>query len=36
MLNLKMSITKVTEISFETPTDYMLENLKMMLLSIRS
>ena len=29
VLNLKTSITKVTEVSFETPKDYMLQNLKM-------
>ena len=30
VLNLKMSITKVTGVSFGTPKDYMLQNLKMM------
>ena len=29
MLNLKIPITKVTRVSFRTPTDYMLQNLKM-------
>ena len=32
VLNLKMSITKVTGVSFGTPTDYMLPNLKIMAL----
>ena len=36
VLNLKTSITKVTEVSFETPKDYMLQNLKMISLSVRS
>ena len=31
--NLKMSITKITGVSFGTPKDYMLQNLKMMPLS---
>ena len=34
VLNLKMFITKVTGVSFGTPKDYMLQNLKMMPLSI--
>ena len=36
VLNLKMYITKVTGVSLETPKDYMLQNLKMMPLTIRS
>ena len=36
LLNLKMSITKVTGVSFEYTKNYIQENLKMMLLSIRS
>ena len=35
-LNLKMSITAVTGVSFETLKDYMLQNLKMMPLTIKT
>ena len=34
VLNLKMPVTKVTGVSFGTPKDYMLQNLKMITLSI--
>ena len=36
VLSLKMFITKVTRVSFGTPKDNMLQNLKMISLSIRS
>ena len=32
----QLTITKVIGVSFETPKDYMLQNLKMVSLSIRS
>ena len=36
VLNLKIYIPKVTGVSFGTPKDYMLQNLKMITLTIRS
>ena len=36
VLNLKMLITKVTEVLFGPPKEYMLQNLKMTPLSIKS